>query len=199
MAYALLALALAWCAAMAWNMYEEATACGGTFCGILQDVVLKSPDKPRGHLNLGVALKRHGRVNEALREFDKTAELMKTTTDLGSIAFNIGAAADSNWAAVMTDAGLLDKARDRLVNSSFKRNATWYANMAVITLRMGRYEEAVALADAGLALPDGDKSPIWFNRGEAEFMMRRCGEAMRSYAEARKLNRLDNFPERKCE
>jgi tetratricopeptide (TPR) repeat protein len=40
-----------------------------------KDVVSKSPNKARGHLNLGVALGKQGRFEEAIREFETTLKL----------------------------------------------------------------------------------------------------------------------------
>ena len=40
-----------------------------------KDVVSKSPHKARGHLNLGIALGKKGRIEEAMREFETTLKL----------------------------------------------------------------------------------------------------------------------------
>ncbi len=40
-----------------------------------KDAVLKSPNKARVHDNLGVVLKRHGHISEAMKEFERAVQL----------------------------------------------------------------------------------------------------------------------------
>jgi len=66
--YVLILVVLGSASWMRSSVYEDTVA-------LWTDSARKSPDKGRVHDNLGVVLKQHGRVTEALQEFERAVEL----------------------------------------------------------------------------------------------------------------------------
>jgi tetratricopeptide (TPR) repeat protein len=143
-----------------------------------QDTVAKRPDNPAARNNLGRALARRGRLDEAALQFTTALGLPTCPPD-----------ALVNLGNVLTDLGRLDQASDHFeqVLRLDPGRATAHEGLAAVRLRQERWAEAVAEYEACLAA--GHRSAdIHSNLGKALFKAGRVPEAIRHMKEALALD-----------
>jgi tetratricopeptide (TPR) repeat protein len=136
-----------------------------------EDVVAKSPDKPRSHFNLGSAYQDARRTDDAIREYERSLALKP---DLY--------AAYSNIAAMQIDSGRLAEAEKTLLRVT--RQAPDYSqgftNLSVIYLRRQETDKSIAAAEQALALNSEDVGAR-FNLAEALTQKRDFKAALEHY------------------
>ena len=165
---------------------------------LLEDGARKSPTEPRVHLNLGVQYQKAGRLNEALTMYAQTVRIAQKYPDNPlTVAFNLGAVATTNAAAIYVDAGQLAQAHDVLLKMPFKRNMEWYNQAAVVELRLGRPEEALAVLKAGES-QFKDSAMLLYNEAETYRVMGRCDGALRAYKAADQADRTLGVIPKEC-
>jgi len=144
-----------------------------------EDIIAKSPNKPRGHLNLGLIYHRGGEFDRAASEFLKTYELGDDVP-----RFFYKSSALSNIAVLFIQQGRFDEAERLLARLMRERPSPNVAsNLAVVMMRQGRLREAEDLLTAQLAEFPNDPN-ILFNRAEVYRTTSRCVEAERDYLAA---------------
>lgn len=170
-----------------------------------QDAARKSPELPRAHLQLGVALHQRGRLVEALKEYRRADELARQR----QWAFDDGRVAAGNMVSISNDLQRYDLAEwffhQAVKNYGLDREI---AGAGVVMYgRTGRYEEALGLADRALkelgeSVSDYQRpfalGALVFNRGEILQRLGRCREAKEEWSRAKKLSPLTEFPKRDC-
>lgn len=149
------------------------------------DVIAKSPQKMRGHLNLGQVYQRTRRYSEALKEYETAATLPQ---DIVAVAFHMKTAALSNKASILIDAKLFDDAHATLDRIE-EHTAESRINQGVLYLRMRRYEAALEIFDEAVAKWP-NSGMLHFNRGQALQMLLRQDEARVAYERAHTVDPL---------
>ena len=176
------------------------------------DVVSKNPRNWRGYLNLGSALERRGRLDEAIGDY---LEALKIKPDDWLAHDNLGvalvkqgqtekgiehylaalrikpdyASAHSNLGVALEKEGRLDKAMEQYqealrINPDY---AVAHANLGNVLQMQGRLEEAIAQYKKALRL-DPDNADAQYNCARALQMQGRVKEAVDHYLEALRLD-----------
>jgi len=144
------------------------------------DVVKKSPGKPRAHYNLGLALQERGALERAIEEYQITLKLDPSDTashnNLGNIYSHQGQSEDAlshyqaalkiepgssiahyNLANEYLNQGRLDEALDHynLALEIYPDSAEVYNNLGGLYFRLGRMDEALKAVENALKIdPD---------------------------------------------
>ena len=145
------------------------------------DVVLKSPDKARGHNNLGLAYKEAGDLDKALMYFRRTLEL---EPDMTATRLNLGLIYDMS--------GKYEEALDEYAKVADKWPTSYevYNNMGLVYRKLGLYSKAVEAYGKSISLrPDFDAG--YYNMGNAYMYLGMHSEAEASYLRAIALNPND--------
>lgn len=152
-----------------------------------EDVVAKSPGKPRAHYNLGIAHLRRGHYEKALSELRKAKE----SKDDGSILrekilLNIG--------VTLLLTGRVDEAIDVFLEGlRFSPTEPYFLdNMAIALRKKGKHEEALKYADLSLKV-NPENSEIHGLIGKIYYEQGNYGKALEYYTNALKLRSDDPF------
>jgi len=122
----------------------------GSEISLWADAAAKSPDKARPHHNLGMALQRAGRIDEAMAEYERVLEIRPehaiAHNNLGNIYREKGRLADA--ARVLQRAIRLDPQHIKAKGA--------HSNLGNVLLELGRYVEAEAAYKKALEInPEG--------------------------------------------
>src|ERR1043166_7072477 len=98
-----------WAVTLLCMIIWENHSCGDR--GILQDIVCKSPDNQRAHLNLGISYRQHGLIPDAVHEFETVRKLAKKNGAKISSGVSFEDSAISNEASILMDVGDYPNAR----------------------------------------------------------------------------------------
>ena len=143
-----------------------------------KDVVSKSPHKARGHLNLGIALGKQGRIEEAMREFETTLKLnsneAKAYNGLGMSYYHQGRLDD---AIKEYQAALAINPRD----------ANVHINLGIVYQRKDLLDEAAREFRAALRLNPNDAG-AHNNLGVILGLQGRLDEATREFKTALEID-----------
>lgn len=163
-----------------------------------RDIVEKSPEKPRAHLNLGSIYVKEGKLSEALTEWATTVRLsLARPWDSVTQKDNLGAVATTNAASVYIDAGQLAHAQDILLAMPFKRPMEWYNQAAVLELRRDHPAKALAVLKTGES-QFKDSAILLYNEAETYRVMGRCDEARKTYESANRADRTLGITPKEC-
>jgi len=145
---------------MRQGAYEKALA-------IYEDVLKRVPDAPNIHTNMGFALSRLGRYEEALGHFE-AARGQK-----GSPAVNATLLHD--WANTLEKLGRLEEAEAKYAEAAAAdpSRAGVFINWGNVLVRLDRLDEAAARY-AQAVENDPESAVGWFNRG---YTLERLGKA----------------------
>ncbi len=149
------------------------------------DIVTKSPDKLRGHINLGQIYQSSGRIALAEIQYRQTIELCDggQSGRLGAVSVCDGAR--SNVASILLyrkDFAGAEPLLRKAIEGSPSLDAA-KINLGVLYLRTGRAELALETLNSVKTPHGNDPEPeIEYNRGEALRMLGRCAEAQPHYA-----------------
>jgi len=154
------------------------------------DVVKKSPEKPRGHMWLGLWYAEKGRYGEALRQFGIVVKLTRTQAwDQTDKLFHYSDLATMNAGVIYARLGRHSEAiqiLEPLVNSS--PSGLNIANLAGIYLTTGQNQKALDfLLHWNTKLPETGQ--ILWALGEAYSSVSKCKEAEQFYSRAKNLDR----------
>jgi tetratricopeptide (TPR) repeat protein len=136
-----------------------------------RDVVSKSPNKARGHLNLGIALGKRGRFEEAIREFETTLKLDPHQ-----------AKAHNGLGMIYNDQGRLDDAiREYQTALTINpKDANVHMNLGMVYQRKHLLDDAAREFQAALLLNPYDAS-AHNNLGAILGLQGRLDEAIREF------------------
>jgi Tfp pilus assembly protein PilF len=143
-----------------------------------KDVTHKSPNKARGHYNLGLTLGKQGWFEEAIREFQMTLRLNPNH-----------AKAHNNLGVIYNYQGQLDDAI-REYQSALTINpkdANVYYNLGIVLARKHRLEDAVREFQAALKL-DPNNANAHNNLGAIFAQQDRLDEAIKEFKAALEIN-----------
>jgi tetratricopeptide (TPR) repeat protein len=163
----------------AWTYERNATWSNAV--ALWSDVVKKAPQKVRPHNNLGNALKRQGKIEEAIEEFNRalqinpgyakahnnlgTALAAQGKTDAAIKHFGFALYIDPNYAAAHSNIGVALASRDELEKAivHFKAAlrlkpdyAKVHSNLGAALVRQGKLHEALAHFQTALRLKPDD-------------------------------------------
>jgi len=143
-----------------------------------KDVVSKSPNKARGHLNLGIALGKQGRIEEAMREFETTLKLNSKE-----------AKAHNGLGMGYHHQGRLDDAiKEYQTALAIKpKDANVHINLGIVYQRKGLLDDAAREFRAALLLNPNDAS-AHNNLGVIFAKQGRWDDAIRAFQDALKIN-----------
>ena len=157
-----------------------------------EDIVAKSPLKPRGHLNLGNFYFARGHLDKAIQKYVDTANLKDNRPP-----FHYRSAALSNIGAIFIGQRRYAEAEKMLEMSVAEEPSVAPAiNLAVIQMRTGKVDKALALLTKMLDKEPSEPS-LLFNRAEAYRLLGRCAEAEVDYLAAYREN--PDSPVRTCD
>ncbi len=142
-----------------------------------EDVVRKSPDKARGHNNLGLAYYKKGRVEEAIQEYLTAIKLKPDYLE-----------AHQNLGGTYAKQGRLDEAiQEYLTALKLQPNYPGaHNNLGLAYYNQGRPEEAIKEFTAALRL-NPDFAEAHYNIGLVYYSQGRLDEAIQEYTTALKL------------
>lgn len=143
-----------------------------------KDVVTKSPNKARGHLNLGVALGEQGRFEEAIREFETTLKLN-----------SYQAKAHNGLGMIYNDQGRLDDAIKEYQTALTinPKDANVHNNLGFVYQRKHLLDDAAREFRAALLLNPNDAS-AHNNLGAVLGLQGRLDEAVREFKTALEID-----------
>lgn len=152
------------------------------------DVVKKSPNKVRGHINLAMAYIHLGDRPNALKEIQTVLRLVPKQDLSSPEAFDLRAAALTNLSQMMIDSGMYGEAI-RALQAEPRWTAPMRVNMAVAYMRMGRLIEANNILQDGLKqYGETDESAmLWFNAAQIVHRLIGCADAKPIYQRAHRL------------
>jgi tetratricopeptide (TPR) repeat protein len=143
-----------------------------------EDVISKSPNKARGHYNLGLILGKQGRFKEAIREFQTTLKLnpyhIKAHNGLGLIY---------NYQGRRDDA--IKEFQSAL--SIYPNDTTIHYNLGVVFSQMHRLDDAAREFRAALKLNPNDAN-VHNSLGVVLALQGRLDEAIREFKTALEIN-----------
>ncbi|MBI3398556.1 MAG: tetratricopeptide repeat protein [Deltaproteobacteria bacterium] len=99
-----------------------------------QDVAVKSPNSPRGHYNLGTIYRETGKMEKAIREWEKTVELSPFYSEANNALGNV-ALLRGDYPEAIHRYGIAIKGNPK--------NAEAHYNIAITLEKMGKTDEAV--------------------------------------------------------
>ena len=171
------------------TIHRNRTWAGGPLA-IWKDVTTKSPNKPRGHLNLGNTYVQAGQPAAALQEYRRVLELTPT----GEPAHE---AAQSNIGQILVEQGRYAEAEAFLEAQPY-RTIPMVINLSVIYVRTQQLERAESfIREALTEFGETDATaPLLFNLAEVLRVTHRCMEATVLYRRAQRL--LPDLPIRPC-
>jgi tetratricopeptide (TPR) repeat protein len=112
------------------------------------DVVKKAPSKARAHNNLGEALDKLGRVEEAAAHYSKSIEL---NPEYETAHYNLGTLLEKQE---KFDEAIAHYSRTLLINSSFGKA---HNNLGVVLQKQGKFDEAAAHYSQALLINPNDE------------------------------------------
>ena len=161
------------------------------------DITVKSPRKPRPHLNLGNEYYGRGNIAEAAIYWSRAAQLARSRPrTLDSAYFDYATIAESNIAAVLILQKRFAEAEvilGRLVAE--RESAETVTNLSLVYVRQGRLDKALDMMNYGVEKYPG-YSELLFNRGDFLAALRQCGQANQDYKLAASLNA--DVPRKTC-
>ena len=142
------------------------------------DVVLKSPHNCRAHNNLGVALQKEGRIDEAI---DHHLEALRLKPDSAEACYNLGVDLDKQ--------GRIDEAIEHYLEALRRKPdyAGAYNNLGVDLAKQDRIDEAVGYYLEALRIQP-DYADVHYNLGNIQTRQGRIDEAIVHYLEALRIN-----------
>ncbi len=148
-----------------------------------EDIVRKSPEKERGHTNLGLAYYHQGRLEEAAKEYTTAIQLNPDYAE-----------AHNNLGLVYYLQGRVEEAiQEYMTALKLTRGfAKAHNNLGAAYFKQGRLDEAVQEYMTALELRPDDPDPH-NNLGNAYATQGRLEEAIKEYTAALKLR--SDFPE----
>jgi tetratricopeptide (TPR) repeat protein len=148
-----------------------------------EDVVRKSPEKERGHTNLGLVYYKQGRLEEAAKEYITAIRLNPDYAE-----------AHNNLGLVYYLQGRVEEAIQQYMTALKLTHgfAKAHNNLGVAYYKQGRLGEAIQEYTTALELRPDDPDPH-NNLGNAYATQGRLEEAIKEYTTA--LNLKPNFPE----
>ncbi len=146
-----------------------------------QDTVKKSPNKARPHMNLGHAYQDSGKLELALKEYNRALELLNDgNIDRADVISNIG--------TIYFLKGEIDRAiklyRDAL--KEYPANVGILNNLAICYIESGEPELALQYAELAVRLKPGF-APARNTLGEVYLQLNRCDEALQQFLEAKRF------------
>lgn len=161
---------------------------------LYEDIAQKSPMKPRAHYNLATIYRDRARFPEAIREYEKTAELAKTHCDGTCKNQNIGAVALSNIAALYLDSPdkvLLRQAGEMLerARQEFPPHESVLANSVEYWIQTGEWERASDFVDAALKFAP-DSAVLYAEKADVMAILGRCAEQKEALSHMYTYDRL---------
>ena len=186
-----------------------------------EDVIRKSPQKPRGYNNLAAIYAGQGRPALAADyyarglalaanrpEWERREVQLVAGSSLGGLYFQLGRYEDA--AVILTQTWNLNPgAPMTAVNLSYvalfygqlaRSDFAITGNPAGLTEMVRQAEQAITVLDAGIAAVESrsyrfeNTHDLFWNRGEAYRLLGRCSEARASYAAALEINREAGVP-----
>ncbi|MFQ5508990.1 MAG: tetratricopeptide repeat protein [Leptospirillia bacterium] len=141
---------------------------------IYEDLLVKVPDAPNLHNNMGYALLQLGRYEEALSHFEAALE--------GTSANTQRAALLHNWANALEKLGDLEASADMYSSAADADpfRAETHVNWGNVLVRLGKLEEAVEHYRKGTDI-NPDNATGWFNLGNSYERLGRLNDALESY------------------
>ena len=142
------------------------------------DLVAKRPNNARGHLNLGKALTRQGKLDEAIARYSEALRIDPNY-----------AQAHSNLSIALATQGKLDEAIAHYfealrINPNY---AQAHSNLGIALAMQGRLEEAIAHFSEALRI-DPNSAQAHNNLGNALARQGKLEEAIAHYSEALRIN-----------
>lgn len=143
-----------------------------------EDNVRKSPNKARGHLNLGVAYRQKGRFDEAFTQFMTVLDVEPTMVEA---YLNIGMIHEKN--------GNFEEALKayRKILETKPRMPAPHSNIGNIYFQQQRFSEALQAFDTAIAC-DPDFEKVYYGRGLVLAAMGRRDEALKDFRRALQIN-----------
>lgn len=195
------------------NAYDAFWACNGP-CSIWQDVIRKSPRKPRAYINLGDQLAQRGDAAEAAVYYERALQLAQDRPPWEQREVQLIAGA--SLGSIYQQLGRYDEASAILVKTwnhnpgtpAVAQNLSYiallYGNLALQDFKATRNprglaemvrqaEQAIAVLDVAIEAVNAKQyrfentQDLFWNRGEAYRLLGRCEEARENYATAVKL------------
>jgi len=141
------------------------------------DVISKSPDKTRGHINLGVVYDKQGHINEAIKEYKLTLTLKPDNAD-----------AHYNLGVVYEKQGQYDDAiKEYKLALTLKSNYDMaHNNLGATYEKQGQYDDAIKEYKLVLNI-NSDNAEAHNNLGNAYNKQGRLDEAIKEYLDALRL------------
>jgi tetratricopeptide (TPR) repeat protein len=142
-----------------------------------EDTVQKSPNKSRGHFQLGLAYFDVQRYDRSIAEYQRAAALKLPTYDLYI-----------DWALALNKAGRNEEALQKLhAAARIDRSAHVYSQIAMVYGTMQRYAEGLAALDEGQKI-DANYPWIYIYRGKIHVRTNQLAEAVADYNHALQLD-----------
>jgi Flp pilus assembly protein TadD len=142
-----------------------------------RDTVMKCPNNPRAHYNLGVALGRLGKFTEEIGQYEQA---LRINPDYADAHYNLGVA--------LGQAGKLQEATGHF-NEALRIApdfAEAHNNLGVVLIQMGRVQEAIDQWEQALQIQP-DNAEAQDNLGNAFAQVGKLDNAIRHYEQAVRL------------
>jgi cytochrome c-type biogenesis protein CcmH/NrfG len=151
-----------------------------------EDIIKKSPNKPRAHNNLGAVYYSQGRMEDALREFQLALRIKPDFAD-----------AHNNLGSVYAAQGLMDKATREFQSALLLKPdyADAHYNLGKFYFASGRMDEALREFQAAVKLKP-DYADAHNNLGAVYETLGRVDDALREYQTSLQID-PGNIPARK--
>lgn len=178
---------------VAWTSLEPCQPRHDGISGIWADVAEKSPDKPRGWINLGLDYQKLGRFDKAIQSFQK-AQMAAMRPDIDPHQAQMARIFTTmNMSDIYSRNGQPETAH-QILKAAWLQDPGFpgYAvNLSLFYIREQQPEKAVWIAGEGIDSLENYKwflyaGQLYLNRGEAYRFMGKCEEAAADYAMARK-------------
>jgi tetratricopeptide (TPR) repeat protein len=153
-----------------------------------EDVVKKSPEKDRGHYNLGLAYQNRKMLGEAIEQYEAAIKIRPGSSGPHELGITIKDSSHYNLGSVYQEKGLLEKAIEHYENA-IKINpdhAKAHNNLGMLYRKQGRNDKAIEYYETAVRL-DPANAEMHNNIGNAYDIGGQTDKAIKHYQEAIRL------------
>jgi len=154
-----------------------------------EDVVKKSPNKERGHYNLGLALRHEGETQAAIKNFEAAVKYREGKSNVHDFGIVVKDRSHFNLGMLYQERGNIEKAIEEyeMVIKITQKNALAYNNLGMLYRQKGRTDKAIGYYKEALKL-EPDNAEFHVNLGNAYDIEDKMDEAIDQYKEAARLD-----------
>jgi tetratricopeptide (TPR) repeat protein len=154
-----------------------------------EDVVKKSPEKDRGHYNLGLAYQNRKMMDEAIEQYEAAIKIRPGVSEAHELGLIIKDKSHYNLGLIYQEMGLLEEALEHY-ETAIKINpdhAKAHNMIGVLYRKKGRNDKAIEYYEIALSL-DSDNAEMHNNIGNVYDIEGQTDKAIEHYMEAIRLN-----------